>query len=132
MVTDQIADLITRIRNAQRAGHPAVAVPASTTKVRILEVLKQEGYIAGYESGEDAKAKPSIKIYLKYTDQGQSAIKELVRISKPGRRLYVNTKTIPRCKGGLGVVIVSTPQGMVSDKEARRLGVGGELICSVF
>lgn len=132
MVTDQIADLLTRIRNAQRAGHPTVSVPASSKKEHILKVLKDEGYIANYESGEDADNKPRLKVYLKYTNTGQAAIQELDRLSKPGRRVYVNTKQIPRCKGGLGVVIVSTPHGMVSDKEARRLGVGGELICSVF
>ena len=114
MATDQIADLLTRVRNAQRAGHPAVAVPASKTKERVLKVLQDEGYIASFESAEDSDGKP------------------LRRMSRPGRRLYVGSDNIPVQRGGLGLVVVSTSKGMLSDREARRLGVGGELICAVF
>ncbi len=132
MATDQIADLLTRVRNAQRAGHPAVAVPASKTKERVLKVLQDEGYIASFESTEDSDGKPQLKIYLRYTEANKPVIRELRRISRPGRRMYVGSDAIPVQRGGLGLVVISTSKGMLSDREARRLGVGGELICSVF
>lgn len=132
MVTDQISDLLTRIRNAQRAGHPTVSVPASKAKSRLLEVLKTEGFLEDFEETKDADEKPVTKIYLRYSNGARPVIREIRRLSRPGKRLYVGKDQIPRCRGGLGLVVVSTPMGMLSDREARRAGVGGELICSVF
>ncbi len=132
MVTDQIADLLTRIRNAQTAGHPAVSIPASKNKERILKVLADEGFIASFEVLKDAKNMAFIKVYLRYQENNVPVIKEINRISRPGKRVYVAQDDIPSFKGGLGVVIVSTSQGMLSGKEAVKQGLGGELICSVF
>jgi small subunit ribosomal protein S8 len=132
MITDQIADLLTRIRNAQGAGHPAVAIPASKTKERILNLLCEEGYVARFERGEDSAGKPQLKVFLKYDDRGGPVIRELKRLSRPGRRVYVDKNDIPRDHGGLGMVIVSTSRGMLSDAQARVAGLGGELVCSVF
>jgi small subunit ribosomal protein S8 len=131
-MTDPIADLLTRVRNASSAGHPTVTIPASRTKERILEVLKREGYIDRVEPLKDEDGKTSLKIYLRYSLQGRPVIKELRRMSRSGKRVYLAKDEIPRSKGGLGIVIVSTSQGMVTDEEARKLGVGGEPICSVF
>jgi small subunit ribosomal protein S8 len=132
MITDQIADLLTRVRNAQEAGHPAVAIPASKTKERILNLLCEEGYIARFEKGEDSSGKPQLKVFLKYDHRGEPVIREIKRLSSPGRRVYVDKNGIPRNRGGLGIVIVSTSQGMLSDTQARVAGLGGELVCSVF
>ena len=132
MVTDQIADLLTRIRNAQRAGHPSVKIPRSKTKLRIVNLLVEEGYVAGVEESEDSAGKPQLKVFLRYDERGEPIIKELKRLSSPGRRVYVGKDGIPRNRGGLGVVVVSTSRGMLSDQQARKDGVGGELICSVF
>lgn len=132
MVTDQIADLLTRIRNAQQAGHPAVKIPSSKTKRRILTLLHEEGFIAGIEETEDSAGKPQLKVMLRYGARGEPMIKELKRISRPGRRIYVGKADIPRNRGGLGLMVVSTSRGMLSDQQARKEGVGGELICSVF
>jgi small subunit ribosomal protein S8 len=132
MAIDQIADLLTRVRNAQRAGHPSVAIPASKTKERVLKVLEDEGFIAGVETGKDHDGKPQLKVSLRYTNDNQPVIREVRRMSRPGRRWYVGRDQIPTQKGGLGLVVVSTSRGMLSDREARRLGVGGELICAVF
>lgn len=132
MVTDQIADLLTRIRNAQGVSHPSVYVPASTVKESILKVLQDEGYIASYEKAEDENKKPVLKVHLRYTATGNPVIREIKRLSKPGRRAYVSKDEIPVNRGGLGTVIVSTSKGVISDKAAREQGIGGELICSVF
>ena len=132
MVTDQIADLLTRIRNAQRAGHPAVGMPASRAKERILNLLCEEGFLHRVEKTEDLAGKPQLKVFLKYDDRGGPVIREIQRISRPGRRIYVAKGEIPRNRGGLGLVIVSTSKGMLSDRRARAEGVGGELVCSVF
>lgn len=132
MVTDQIGDLLTRIRNAQNAGHPTVVVPASKTKANILQVLRDEGYVASYQEAQDADGKPQLRIHLRYDAQGIPAIRELKRLSRPGKRLYVPKDGIPWVKGGLGVVVISTSKGMMSDRKARTEGHGGELICSVF
>ena len=132
MVTDQIADLLTRIRNAQKAGHPTVSVPASKSKVRLLDVLKAEGFIEEFEKVKDSGEKDQLKIFLRYSSGAKPVIREIRRLSRPGKRLYVAKDNIPRCRGGLGLVVVSTPMGMLSDREARKAGVGGELICSVF
>ncbi|MCB0323484.1 MAG: 30S ribosomal protein S8 [Bdellovibrionales bacterium] len=132
MVTDQIADLLTRIRNALIAGHPSVTVPASRKKERILDLLVREGYLASFEQAEDASGKPVLKAQLRYDKRGGPVIREITRISSPGKRIYVNKDSIPKHKGGLGLVVVSTSRGLLSDSEARREGVGGELVCSVF
>lgn len=131
MVSDQIADLLTRIRNAQRAGHPAVSSPASKSKKMILELLEREGYIAGFEE-EKLGAKSFFKVRLRYDEYGGPVIKELKRISRPGRRRYVGKDDIPKNHGGLGLVVVSTSKGVLSDQQARLEGIGGELVCSVF
>jgi small subunit ribosomal protein S8 len=132
MVTDQISDLLTRIRNAQRAGHPSVSVPASKTKERLLKVLVEEGYIAGIEPGKDADGKAQLKVQLRYANDESPVIREVRRMSRPGRRVYVGHENIPANHGGLGLVIVSTSRGMMSDRAARREKLGGELICSIF
>lgn len=131
-MTDQISDLLTRIRNAQGAGHPTVSVPASKTKELVLNVLIDEGYIASVEKTNDFRGKPQLKVHLRYTNENQPVIREIARMSRPGKRLYVPHDKIPVHRGGLGLVVVSTSRGMVSDREARRSGLGGELICSVF
>ncbi len=126
MLTDPIADMLTRIRNAHMALHKEVVVPKSKMKVRITEILKEEGYIEDFELGER-----EIKIKLKYVD-GKPAIQGLKRISKPGRRIYVGAKEIPRVQNGLGICIVSTSKGVLEGEQARRLNVGGELICQIW
>jgi len=132
MVTDQIADLLTRIRNAQNAGHPTVTVPSSKEKLNILKLLETEGFISRILDEKSEEGHPITKIMLKYTPDGDAVINEIKRISTPGRRMYVQCKDIPKVRGGLGIILVSTSKGVVSDREARKLGVGGELICSVF
>ncbi len=132
MVTDSIADLLTRIRNASAAGHRSTVVPFSKQKERILSVLVDEGYIESFEKTEDDNGKPALSARLRYESTGIPVVRELRRMSKPGRRLYVKKDEIPRHKSGLGVIVVSTSHGVMSDREARKLGVGGELICSVF
>jgi small subunit ribosomal protein S8 len=132
MATDQIADLLTRIRNAQTVGHPTVTIPASTSKEAILKLLQKEGYIANVVKENDAKDKPALKVMLKYDDTGRPVIREIKRVSSPGKRVYVSSEQIPKLKGGLGLTIVSTSKGVLSDREARKMGIGGELVCSVF
>lgn len=132
MVTDQIADLLTRIRNALLAGHPVTYSPASKKKERILELLTKEGYIAGYEASKDEDLKPQLTIRLRYDHRGNPVIRELKRVSKPGKRIYVGKDSVPRNRGGLGVMVVSSSKGVISDAQARAEGVGGELLCSVF
>lgn len=132
MKCDPVADLLTRIRNASRAGHPTVKIPASSAKELLLKVLLEEGYIGRFEPFKDADGKSFIKVYLRYTLAGRPAISEISRVSSPGRRVYLKASKIPRCRGGLGIVVVSTSQGMLADREARKRGVGGEVICSVF
>ena len=131
MTTDTIADLLTRIRNAYKAEHPSILVAASRKKERLLEVLREEGYIESVEKTVDEKGHDFLRVNLRYTD-GAAVIKELHRISSPGRRIYASKSEIPRFRNGLGTVIVSTSQGMMTDRGARQLGLGGELICSVF
>jgi small subunit ribosomal protein S8 len=132
MVTDPIADLLTRIRNASRARHVTVTVPASKSKERVLNVLKEEGFVDRVDTFKDQSGKSFMKVFLRYDHAGAPVIREIRRLSKPGRREYVRKDQIPYHRGGLGTVIVSTSRGMLSDREARKLGVGGELICSVF
>jgi len=131
MVTDPIADFLTRIRNAQSAGHAIVDIPASNMKKKLTQILFDNGYILQYKF-EDDGPQGNIKIALKYNSQSKMpAIRELVRISKPGLRRYIHVDGIPRVKNGLGLAILSTSKGVLTDKEAKKLNVGGEIICIV-
>ena len=129
--TDPIADMITRIRNAQLRTLKIVSIPSSKFRARILDVLKEEGYISDYKFLSDAKNKGSLIINLKYYN-GLPVIKEIRRISKPGRRIYTKADSIPKIKSGLGIAIVSTSMGIMSDNDARSKNIGGEIICKVF
>ena len=129
-LTDPLGDMLTRIRNGQRAKMDSVVTPASKLRVRVLDVLQREGYIRGYHD-EQLGAHPGIRIELKYFE-GQPAIKHVARISKPGRRVYSGSKELPRVRNGLGITIVSTPKGVLSDAEAREQNVGGEVLAEVF
>ena len=132
MTSDPIADMLTRIRNANTAKHDTVDVPASKMKLAIANILLDEGYIAKYDLVEDGAFK-TIHITLKYgADKNEKVISGLKRISKPGLRVYANTEDIPKVLGGLGTAIISTNKGVVTDKEARKLGVGGEVLCFVW
>ena len=130
-MNDPIGDMLTRIRNAQMRGKSTVSTPASKLRAWVLDVLADEGYIRGYERTSSTDGHGAIEISLKYFD-GVPVIKELKRISKPGRRVYLGVKDIPQVRQGLGVSIVSTPQGVMSDANARAKNVGGEVICTVF
>ena len=130
-MNDPIGDMLTRIRNAQMRGKSTVSTPASKLRAWVLDVLADEGYIRGYEKTSSTDGHGAIEISLKYFD-GVPVIKELKRISKPGRRVYLGVKDIPHVRQGLGVSIVSTPQGVMSDANARAKNVGGEVICTVF
>jgi small subunit ribosomal protein S8 len=129
-VTDPIADMLTRIRNGIRARHQRVDMPSSRLKVEIARTLKEEGYISNFKIGEEGKKK-ILKIFLKYGPEGNNAISNLERVSRPGRRVYVGAREVPRALGGLGVNILTTPRGVMTDKIARRNRVGGEVLCSV-
>ena len=129
--TDQIADMITRIRNAQLRTLNKVSIPNSKFIAKILDVLKEEGYISDYKFLTDKKNKGSLLVDLKYSN-GQPVIKEISRVSKPGRRIYTRAGSIPKIKNGLGIVIVSTSMGIMSDNDARSKNIGGEIICRVF
>ena len=130
-MTDPLADLITRIRNGQRAHKETVTAPASRLRVNVLEVLKKEGYIRGYSQYEVHPGISEIKVELKYHD-GDPVIREINRVSTPGRRVYSKIKDLPRIYNGLGISILSTPRGVMSDSEARDANVGGEVLCQVF
>ncbi len=131
-MSDPIADMLTRIRNANTAKHDTVDVPASKMKIAIANILLDEGYIAKYDLVEDGHFQ-TIHITLKYgVDKNEKVISGLKRISKPGLRVYASTENIPRVLGGLGTAILSTNKGVVTDKEARKLGVGGEVLCFVW
>jgi small subunit ribosomal protein S8 len=129
-VTDQISDFLTRIRNAGRAGHKTVTAPASKLKIAIARILKDQGFIADYAIIED-KVQNQIKVTLKYYNR-EPAIREMKRISKPGRRIYVSVDNLPRIKNGLGIAIISTSKGVLTDKDAKKFNVGGEFICSIW
>ena len=128
---DPIGDMITRIRNAQMRKSNNVMIPNSNFRVKILEVLKHEGYISNYKISKDTNSKRSLLIDLKYNN-GLPVIKEIKRVSKPGRRIYAKARSIPKIQNGLGLAIVSTSIGIMSDNEARTKNVGGEIICRVF
>lgn len=129
-MTDPIADMLTRIRNAMIAGHDKLVLPASQTKARIAEILQSEGYIEGFEREEEGP-QGSISIQLRFHG-GQPAIEGLKRVSRPGQRRYARCTEIPKVRNGLGIMIVSTSKGMMTDRAARKAGVGGELICSIW
>ena len=128
---DPISDMITRIRNAQMRFLNNVKIPSSKFRVKILDVLKQEGYISDYKILSDQKNKNNISVDLKY-DNGLPVIKEIKRVSKPGRRIYARASSIPKIKNGLGLAIVSTSKGIMTDNDARNQNIGGEIICRVF
>ncbi len=130
-ISDPIADMLTRVRNAIMARHDSVLIPASRMKLAIARILKEEGFITDYEV---LRGKPhrAIKIYLKYDDKNQSVLSGLERISKPGLRMYVQRKEIPRVYGGLGIAILSTSKGVMTGQQAWRQGIGGELLCYVW
>ena len=130
-VNDPIGDLLTRIRNAQMRGKSTVSTPASKLRARVLDVLLAEGYIRGYDKAETSNGQGEFTISLKYFE-GEPVIRELKRVSKPGRRVYMGVGELPSVRNGLGVAIVSTPKGVLSDAAARTANVGGEVLCTVF
>lgn len=131
MNSDTISDYLTRIRNAQQAGHRRVDIPASKLKRAVTKILVDKGYISKFIDIEDGK-QGILRLFLKYDSYGQPVIKDIKRISKPGLRKYSPVGDLPRAYGGLGVVIVSTSRGVMTDKEAKKLNVGGEILCSVY
>ena len=130
-MTDPIADMLTRIRNGQQAKKDHVMVPASSLRANVLEVLKREGYIRGFESQNVRAGIDEFKVELKY-HEGRPVINEIERVSTPGRRVYSKVKDLPKFYNGLGIFVLSTPQGVMSDHEARQANVGGEVLCKVF
>ena len=131
MLTDPIADMLSRIRNANLALHDAVEMPGSTMKAEVARVLRDEGYITDYEL-RDADVGTELVVRLKYDRDRRRVISGLERVSKPGRRVYVDRTSIPKVLGGMGISVISTSQGIITGHEARRRGVGGEVICSVW
>ncbi|HEY65849.1 MAG TPA: 30S ribosomal protein S8 [Caldilineae bacterium] len=131
MMTDPIADMLTRIRNASMVGHKQVMMPSSKVKVAIARILKEEGFIQNYQVTRD-RPQPQLRIILKYDQDRKPVITGMKRISKPGRRVYVKRQEIPWVLRGMGIAILSTPRGVMTDRQARRLGVGGEVICYVW
>lgn len=129
--SDPIADMLTRVRNAIGARHAKVDVPASKLKMEIARILKEEGYIMNFKMADEG-ARKMVRIYLKYTPANEPVISKLVRLSKPGCRVYVNSKEIPRVLNGLGINILTTPRGVMTGSAARKQGVGGELLCQVY
>ena len=130
-MSDPLGDMLTRIRNGQRARQAVVASPASKMRANVLEVLKREGYIRGYDEEAEVNGSANLRIELKYHD-GEPVIREIRRISKPGRRVYSKIADLARFYNGLGISILSTPRGIMSDHEARAANVGGEVLCRVF
>src|SRR5205807_10513386 len=129
-LTDPVADFLARIRNAIRARHPKLDVPASKLKLEMARILKEEGYIANFKATEE-EGRKVIRVYLKY-DGSDAAISNLSRVSRPGCRVYVGRDEIPRSLGGLGIVILTTPKGVMTGRQARKQGVGGEILCEVW
>ena len=130
-VNDPIGDLIARINNAQMRKKPKVSTPGSRLRVSVLDVLKNEGFIRGYAAVDHSDGRSELEIELKYFD-GEPVIREMSRVSKPGRRVYVAVRNLPRINNGLGVAILSTPKGVMADHDARENNVGGEILCTVF
>ena len=131
MINDPVGDMLTRIRNAQLRRRGTVSTPGSKLRARILDVLKAEGFIRDYSTTEFGNGRTEFNIELKYFD-GQPVIRSVQRVSKPGRRVYASVDAMPRVADGLGITIVSTPQGVMADHEARERNVGGEVLCKVF
>ncbi len=130
-ITDPVADYLTRVRNAQKARHPYTDIPASKVKRAITQILLDKGFIRNYLNIDDGK-QGLLRVYLRYDRKGTPAIREVKRVSRPGLRRYVGTDDLPRVRNGLGVAIISTSRGVMTDKEARRAGVGGEVLATVF
>jgi small subunit ribosomal protein S8 len=130
-LTDPVADFLARVRNAIHARHPKLDVPASKLKLELARILKEEGYIASFKAVEEDGHK-ILRMYLKYSNNNESAITNLNRISRPGCRVYVGRNEIPRVLGGLGINILTTPKGVMTGRQARKQGVGGELLCEVW
>ena len=130
-VNDPIGDLIARINNAQMRKKPKVSTPGSRLRVSVLDVLKNEGFIRGYAAVDHSDGRSELEIELKYFD-GEPVIREMSRVSKPGRRVYVAVRNLPRINNGLGISILSTPKGVMADHDARDANVGGEVLCKVF
>ena len=131
VMTDPIADMLTRIRNANQKKHPSVIIPASKTKLEILNVIAKEGYIGSVEFAEDGK-QGTIKVELRYTEKKERVIKGITRISKPGLRVYAKAQDLPKVLNGLGIAVVSTSEGIMTDREARKKNLGGEIIAYVW
>jgi small subunit ribosomal protein S8 len=131
-MTDPIADFLTRIRNANTQLHKSVVIPASNVKVHLAEILREEGFIKDFEIIDQDKVQSNIKITLKYGTNRERVITGLKRISKPGLRVYCKGDNVPKVLGGLGIAIISTSKGIVTDKEARKLGLGGEVLCYIW
>lgn len=131
-MTDPIADLLTRIRNAQQAGHATLKVPKSKIKLEILKILKHEGFIEGFIDEPEVDYQGRLKVFLRYDDERRGVIRGLERVSSPGRRVYVGREEVPRVRAGLGIAILTTSQGVLTDRQARKAGVGGELLCRVW
>lgn len=131
-MTDPIADLLTRIRNAQQAGHPTLVVPRSNLKLEIVKILKSEGFVEGYVDDPSKNHQGILKVFLRYDEAMKGTIRGLLRISKPGRRIYVGKSDVPRVRNGLGIAILTTPKGVLTDAQARSAGVGGEVLCHVW
>lgn len=131
MTTDPIADMLTRVRNAIKARHSKVDIPASKLKLEIARIMKEEGYILNFKLAEEG-SKKTIKVYLKYTPTNDSVISHLERISRPGCRIYVGSTEVPKVLGGLGINILTTPKGVMTGASARKANVGGELLCQIF
>ena len=130
-LTDPVADFLGRIRNAIRARQPKVDIPASRLKAEIARILKEEGYIANFKATEE-EGKRLLRVYLKYGNNNEAAISNLERVSRPGCRVYVGRNEIPRVLGGLGINILTTPRGVMTGRQARREGVGGEILCQIW
>jgi len=131
-MTDPIADMLTRIRNANQMHHETVLVPASKVKSDILQVLANEGFIKGFEKVNDENNKPALKVTLKYTETKERVIKKLQRVSKPGLRVYAEVEDLPKVLNGLGIAIISTSKGVMTDRDARKANVGGEVLAYVW
>ncbi len=130
-MTDPLGDMLTRIRNGQAARKDSIVSPASNLRARVLDVLQREGYIRGYSQADLGPGRKEIRIELKY-HEGDPVIHHISRVSKPGRRVYSGSQELPRVQNGLGIIIVSTPKGVLSDAEARDQNVGGEVLCTVY
>ena len=130
-LTDPVADFLARIRNAIHARHPKLDVPASKLKLEMARILKEEGYVANFKAVEE-NGRKLIRVYLKYGSDHEAAISNLARVSRPGCRVYVSRAEIPRVLGGLGIVILTTPKGVMTGHQARKQGVGGEVLCEVW